>query len=113
MQKPGKFLCQFYKLVLTVLVLALLAAGSGSVLAAPGATAPGGVNLPRQKIRVGNMTAIQRALAALGSLVAAIAATWILGRRAGSTAATSEQGNGTTCGEDDAGTSTPPSNRQT
>jgi signal transduction histidine kinase/ActR/RegA family two-component response regulator len=53
MQKPGKFLCQFYKLVLTVLVLALLAAGSGSVLAAPGATAPGGVNLPRQKIRVG------------------------------------------------------------
>ncbi|BCR22963.1 hypothetical protein KAM426_04900 [Aquipseudomonas alcaligenes] len=31
----------------------------------------------------------------------------------GSTAATSEQGNGTTCGEDDAGTSTPPSNRQT
>jgi hypothetical protein len=53
MHKTRKVLQKFYKLVLTVLILALIVAGSGSVLAAPGTTAPAGDYLPRQKVRVG------------------------------------------------------------
>jgi signal transduction histidine kinase len=53
MHKTRKVLQKFYKLVLTVLILALIVAGSGSVLAAPGTTAPAWDYLPRQKVRVG------------------------------------------------------------
>jgi signal transduction histidine kinase len=53
MHKTRKVLQKLYKLVLIVLVLALIVAGSGSVLAAPETTAPAGDSLPRQKVRVG------------------------------------------------------------